>query len=875
MRWLRQLFSRQRRYDDLAVSLREHLEEAIDEMMSSGMSRSEAERVAHRRLGNVSLIEQRGREAWQFSLLESVLADIRFAWRQRWRSRGVTAVVVLTLALGIGAVTAVFSVAYGVLVNPFPYKDASTLVAPKLCWPESSQCSSDDFSPAQFLEFQQKTTLFQAVTASTVGKVTVTGNGEAQQIRGNYVSANTFDVFGVQPLLGRASTPEDVTAGHEPVALLSHRYWLSQFGGATSVLGHVITVDGNPRTIVGVLPPHFLWRGADVYLPVLMTSAMEIEGHSRFTFIARVKPGVTDAQATGELQPLFQDFIQADPHRYPKDMRISGLIALPELFKSGLAGTLYLLLAAVFILLLIACVNVSSLLLANAVTREHEFVLRTAIGASRLRLIRQVMIEALLLAVLAIPVALTFAYGGLQAMLHMVPADTIPDEAHIALNIPVLAISIGIAVLIVLIAGMSPAWHSANPRLSGVLTSTRATESSVHRRILNAFVVTEIALSLVLLALAGLMMRSMIAVQRVPTIFPPDRTVMMRVPLVPKRYATPAAKVRFFSHLVEEISHLPGITAATVDSQMPFLMGYFGQVRVGGQTPGSNDFDMLHFVTPAYVNMAKLRVLEGHFIDDREISTRAHDLVVSEDFAQRYFPNGSALGQTVNLVNSFLEGREDHSEPAFTIVGIVDQLPALPGNQRKRPDLFLPYTAAPVMDTVIAITKLPAEDLVQPIHRIVTTMDRDQPVADAMTLRQLLNRYGYASPRFAFTLFGTFAGVALLLSMIGIYGVFSFATSRRTHEIGIRMALGARRSEVVSMILRQACRLSAAGVAVGLPLAFMAGRLAKVQLFHTSEYDPITFVIAIVLLPLLAVAGSWIPARRAAGIEPMAALRLE
>ena len=483
------------------------------------------------------------------------------------------------------------------------------------------------------------------------------------------------------------------------------------------------------------------------------------------------------------------------------------------------------------------------------------------------------MIEAVLLAILSIPVALTFAYEGLQAMLHLVPADTIPDEAHIALILPVLAASIGIAVVIVLIAGMSPAWHSANTRLSGVLTSTRATGSSVHRRILNAFVVTEIAFSLALLALAGLMMRSMIAVQHVPTIFPPDQTIMMRVPLVPRRYATPDAKVRFFSQLVEQISHLPGVTAATVDSQMPFLMGYFGQVRVGGQAPGTNDFDMLHFVTPAYVDMARLRVLEGHFIDSREIATKAHDLVVSEDFAKRYFPNGTALGQTVDLVDSFLGGRDDHSEPAFTIVGVISQLPALPGTQRKQPDLFMPYTAALVMDTVIATTDLPADDLVQPIHRIVTILDRDQPVADAMTLRQLLNRYGYASPRFAFTLFGTFAGVALLLSIIGIYGVFSFATSRRTQEIGIRMALGASRSEVVSMILKQACRLSAAGVALGLPLAFLAGRIAKLQLFHTSEYDPITFVIAITLLPLLAMAGSWIPARRAAAIEPMVALR--
>lgn len=400
MKWLRHLVSRQRRYTDLTVSIQEHLNERVDELIEQGLSQQEAQGIARREFGNVALLEERGREAWQWHAVESLFADIRYALRQLWKTRGITAVIVLTLALGIGAATAVFSVAYGVLVNPFPYKDVHTLATPKLCSAESPNCYWEMYTPAQFLEVEQKTDIFQDVTASTVGNVTLTGDGEPQQIRGNYLTANTFDVLGVQPMLGRASQADDVAPNHEEVALVSNRFWRSHYGGAKSVLGHVVTVDGRARTIIGVMPPRFLWRGADVYLPVAMTPAEQIEGNSRFTLVGRLKPGVTEAQATGQLAPLFAAFAHADPHRYPKALRL-GLMRFEEMFQSGLAGTLYLLLAAVFVLLLIACVNVSSLLLARAVKREHEFNLRAAIGASRIRLVRQVMVEAALLALIS------------------------------------------------------------------------------------------------------------------------------------------------------------------------------------------------------------------------------------------------------------------------------------------------------------------------------------------------------------------------------------------------------------------------------------------------------------------------------------------
>lgn len=873
MGWIRHLSSRRRRYDELSESIREHLDEKIADLMDRGMTREQAESTARRDFGNVTRIEERSREVWQWPVLESIWTDTKYALRRLLKAPGVTVVVVLTLALGIGAATAVFSVAYGVLINPFPYKDVHTLATPKLCSPEVSHCYWDNYTPQQFLEITQKTDIFSGLTASAVGNVTLTGATDPQQIRGNYITANTFDVLGVQPILGRSTTDEDVRPGQGEVVLLSYRYWQAHFGRNPSVLGHVITIDERPRTIIGVMPPHFSWGGADIYLPIKMTPVEQIHGHSRFSLVGRIKPGVTETQATAELRLIFQDFAQRDPHRYPANLRL-GLMPFDEMFQSGLTNTLYLLLGAVFVLLLIACVNVSSLLLARAVKREHEFIVRAAVGASRLRLVRQAMVESLLLSIIAMPAALAVAYAGLQTTLRIVPINTIPDGADVTLNLPVLLVSIGIALFAVFIFGLLPARHSANPRLAAVLSSIRTTGSSTQRRLLNGFVVVEVALSLALLTLAGLMTRSLTAVESVAVPSPPDRTLMMRVPLDPKRYPKAEDRIRFFRELLDQLNHVPGVKAATVDTELPFLSGAGVRIQIGSQPVHQNDYSNLHLVDPAYVSIFNQQMLQGHFIDTREISEQAHDVVVTENFVKHYFPNENALGQTVHLVDFAPLGRKLANDD-FTIVGIMNNLPMYPGYAQDYPHIFLPYTVAPVMDTVVISTSLPAGNLVQSGRRIIYFIDKGQPVVDAMSLRQLLDRYGYAGPRFALALFGTFAVAALLLSLIGIYGVFSFVTSQRTKEIGIRMALGADRTNVMWMVLRQACSLSLMGIAAGLPLAFLVGRFAKNEWFHTSQHDPVTLFAVICILPLLAVAGTWLPARRAAAVDPALALRSE
>ncbi|MBN9617456.1 MAG: hypothetical protein BGO25_03655 [Acidobacteriales bacterium 59-55] len=874
MNWLKQLISRTRRYDELSESIGEHLEEKIADLMDGGMTKKQAEHRARREFGNITRIEELSREVWQWPRLESIWADVRYALRLLIKSPAITMVIVLTLALCIGAVTAVFSLAYGVLIDPFPYKNTDALATPKLCSPEVSHCYWDEYTPQQVLEIERGTNIFSSVTAYTVGNIMVTSTAEARQVRGAYITPNLFDVVDLQPMLGRASGEDDVQPGHGEVALISYRYWQAHFGGSPSVVGRTITVAGHPRIIIGILPPRFLWRGADLYLPIELASVNQTEGRHSFTLLGRMKPGVTEAQATAELQSVFQDFAAQDPHRYPKNLQL-GLMRFKEMYQSGLTGTLYLLLGAVFVLMLIGCVNVSSLLLARAVKREHEFVLRSAVGASHLRLVRQAVTESLLLAVIALPVAIAFADVVLRAALRFVPRNAIPDEALVTLNMPVLVASLGIALLTVFLFGLLPAWHNAHPRLAAALNTVRSSGSRAQRHWLHGFVVAEIALALALLSLAGLMARSLIAMENVPTAFLPDQTLLMRIPLDAKRYPTPESKGQFFRELLEQVRRLPGVKAATVDTELPFLRGYGAHPQIGSLPVRREDYSNLHLVDPAYLSISGQRMLKGHFIDARALSEQSHDMVVTENFARRYFPDGDALGRSVRLSDFMPFDGKKLTNDTFTVVGVISDLPTYPGYARDYPHLFLPYTVAPVMDTVVIATDLPPDSLIGPVRAVVRHIDKEQPVIDAMSLRDLLNMYGYAGPRFALGLFGGFACAALLLCFIGIYGVLSFAISQRTQEIGIRMAMGASRASVTSMVLRQALGLALLGIAIGLPLALFAGHLAKNTLFHISPSDPTTFFAVSCILPMLALVGTWLPARRAAAVDPIQALRSE
>jgi len=370
------------------------------------------------------------------------------------------------------------------------------------------------------------------------------------------------------------------------------------------------------------------------------------------------------------------------------------------------------------------------------------------------------------------------------------------------------------------------------------------------------------------------MTHSLIAVERAPIAFSPDHTLMMRIPLSEERYPKDFSRVSFFRELLERVRILPGVVAATVDASYPLMDMYGDHVQIAGQ-PVDKRFTLIHLTDPQYLAISNRRVLQGHFLDDREIAEQSHEVVVTENFAKLYFNNQNVLGRTIHLPEFRPDGKNKLKDDAFTVVGVVNDLPPFVRNPGDYPQIFLPYTVAPIIDSLIVSTALPADDLMNPVRQLIYSIDRDQPIVGAMSLRQMLDMYGYAGPRFALALFGTFAVAAVGLSLIGIYGVISFVTSQRTQEIGIRMALGADRAQVTWMVLRHSGFLALLGVAVGFPVAFFAGRFAKDQLIQTSQHDPIVLAAALCILPLLAVAGTYLPARRAAAIDPAEALRAE
>jgi predicted permease len=437
----------------------------------------------------------------------------------------------------------------------------------------------------------------------------------------------------------------------------------------------------------------------------------------------------------------------------------------------------------------------------------------------------------------------------------------------------VLLCSLGIALFTVAIFGLAPAWHSASPHLAAALNRIRSSGGRAQRRLLSGFVVTEIALSLALLMLAGLMVRSLIAVESVPVPFAPDSTLMMRLPLAASHYPTPESRTLFFRDLLDRVRAIPGVTTATVDASFPFMDMYNEHVQIGGQPVDKREVS-LHLTGPEFLALSGRTMLQGHFLDAREISALSHEAVISDNFARRYFPGENAVGRTIHLPEFKPDGKTKLADDAFTVVGVMSDLPFFVDARENYPHILLPYTVAPeAAGNLLVSTSLPAGELINSVRRTVYAIDKDQPIVDAMTLRQMLDMYGYAGPRFSLALFGTFAAAALLLAVVGIYGVLSFITSQRTQEIGIRMALGANRAQVMWMVLRQALVLALLGVAAGLPLAFLAGRFSQGELVQTSQHDPLALIAAICILPLMAVAGTYLPARRAAHINPVTALR--
>jgi predicted permease len=807
-------------------------------------------------------------------LLDEILHDARFGLRNLTKNPGFAAIAVLSLALGIMATTAIFSVVHGVVLDPFPYKDVDSLMSIRVQEP-GARFGRTYYSTDQYLEFAERATIFEGVVASTISDVLWTSDGEPQRLRGNYVTTNTFLVMGVPPLHGRAIAPADGADDAPAVAVLGYKFFQRQFGGDPKILGAELNLNGRIRTVVGVMPPRFMWRGADVYLPIVYRRGQVVEGVRNVHVLGRLKPGVTEAQAEADLQPIVADLAAREPEQFPEKWRV-GLLSFKETFPSSIREALWILFGAVGLLLLIACANVSNLLLARAASRQKEIALRAALGAGRLRLARQLLTESFVLALSGAVLGIALAYLGLDAVLALVPPGTIPDESEVAINLPVLAFTLAVSILTALLFGLAPAYHACAGNLAEPLKqAARGVSGSLRQRVLrHGMVVCEVALSLMLLVGASLMIRTLIAMQSVDLGFQPERLLTMRIPLPEQRYAEAAQRSAFFRELLGRVQAMPGVLDAALNTWVHPMGNWNVNVEVEGSAAADQRNVQLHQINERYTATFGIALLTGRLFTAPEIEGRRHVALVNQAFVNRYLGDRTALGAIVRAPRLRAQPFE-LDDDAFEIIGVVEDTHNSNQPNEIVPEVYIPYSVAALADILIVKTQAEPAALANAVRGQIYAIDPSQPVTQVRTIESALDDYVFSRRRFNLVLFAAFAALGLMLALIGVYGVISKAVADQTQEIGIRIALGAGFGNIARMVLGSAMKLLLIGIAVGLAGAFATTRLLAEQIWQVSPFDPISFVAVTFLLLFAGLQACFWPARRAARLDPMAALRHE
>jgi putative ABC transport system permease protein len=802
------------------------------------------------------------------------LRDLRFGVRHLLKNAGFTSIAVLSLALGIMATTAIYSVLYAVVLDPFPYKDVDNLMSVRV-WDPGQRGFRVYYSTDQFLEIAERNSIFEGVIASTISDVLWTGSGEPQRLRGNYGTYNTFQVMGVPPLLGRTITPEDNRPEATPVAVLGYRFWQRQFGGDPGIVGKQLRLNDTLRTVVGVMPKRFMWRGADVYLPIVFERGRVVEGVRGVHLLGRLKPGVTEAQAEADLRPIIEDLKKKEPAQFPEKWRV-GLLSFKETFPSSIRENLWILFGAVGLLLLIACANVSNLLLSKASLRQKEMAVRAALGASRRRLVRQLLTESLILALAGGALGVALAYGALRAILALVPPNTIPDESEITVNTQVLLFTLLISALTSLLFGLAPALHICTRDLANPLRETgRSLAGSPRQAFLRkGLVVAEVALSLILLVGAGLMIRTFLAVQDVEFGFRTDRILTLRVPLPEQRYTDRERRIAFFQDLLRRMSAVPGVAAVGLNTGMHPLGNMATSVEVVGNTQQDTRPVVIHQTNPDYTKALGIVLVEGRLLTESEVNSVRHLALVNQSFARNRLDGAQPLGRVVRIPR-LRQPPFRIEDDSFEIVGVVKDTHNRGLKDEVMPEVYLPFTLTGLADRVVVLTHADPAGITKAVLNEVYAVDKDQPVTDLRTIDRVLQEGVYAGPRFNLALFSVFAVLGLTLAIIGVYGVMSSSVAQQTHEIGVRMALGASPAEIATMVVKRGLWLLMVGIALGLAGSFMIMRLLSGQVWNVSTFDPITFGAVSLILLVVGLQACFWPARRAARIDPIAALRLD
>jgi putative ABC transport system permease protein len=876
---------------EIADELTQHLEDEYEQALSRGVSEDEAERAV---LADLDVADSLGRELKRVerrvpqnpvpmgtqgrsNMIGDLGQDVRYGLRMLAKNPAFTTIAVLALALGIGANTAIFSVVNAILLRPLPYKNPEQLV---MVWENATHLGfpKNTPSPANFLDWRQQTTVFESMAAFAERSFNLTGVGEPERLDGRRVSANLFGLLGVRPIIGRTFVPQEDQPGTK-VVLLNESLWQRRFGGDPSVIGRALTLNNESYTVVGVLPgsvrlPAFgNWRD-QVWVP-LAFPAEEAAGRGNhfLEVIARLKPGATLQQARAEMETIAARLAQ----QYPEQNTRIGAVVNPlhEEIVGNMKPALLILLGAVVFVLLIACANVANLLLARAAVRQKEIALRLALGADRARLTKQLLVESVLLSLLGGLVGLGFAYAGLHLLTRFIP----PDIAHaetIAIDGKVLVFTLLIAIVTGLIFGLAPASQASHFNLNETLKEGgRDSGAGVRgKRLRSSLVIAEVAVSFILLVGAGLLINSFMHLRNLDPGFRADHLLALNVDLSEVKYPDTARRTAFFDEVVRRVQPLPGVQSVAVAGNLPFTYNgdSMGIAVEGIPDPPPDQWpDVIYrTVGPGYLSTMGIPLVRGREFNDGDTLDTTLGVVVSEKTAKHYWPNQDPIGKRLK------PGTTTGQSPWRTVIGVVKDVRQNDFIAEPKMQMYFSYKQVQslVANALVVRTSVDPLSLAMPVRNAIWSVDKDQPVANIDSMENIVAG-AVARQRFSMLLLAIFAALALVLAAVGIYGVMSYTVAQQTREIGIRIALGAKRGDVLKMTVKQGLKLVGLGLVIGLPSAFILTRVMSSLLFGISATDPITFLGISLVVLAVALLASYIPALRATKVDPMIALRAQ